>query len=233
MGLPPAPARAARWPGPRPPRCAAPPAAPRRRRRWRSASLRRRDDRVLFGARAASRELAEWGIERMRFALGIDTDLRPFYERFRFDPLIGAALRANPGLRPAGRPDPFEALVWSICEQLIEYERAAVIERRLVARLGRRCPQTGLRDSPPAAVHRRSGAGAAGIARPDRDPRARAAAGPPGRWPPAASILRIPTTSPAGGDCAGSAGSAPGRCRRWPSPARAAWTSCPPAISAT
>ncbi|HEX3835229.1 MAG TPA: AlkA N-terminal domain-containing protein [Solirubrobacteraceae bacterium] len=110
------------------------------------------EDRVLFGARAASRELAEWGIERMRMALGIDTDLRPFYERFRFDPLIGPAVRAHPGLRVAGRPDPFEALVWSVCEQLIEYERAAVIERRLVARLGRRCPETGLRDSPPAAV---------------------------------------------------------------------------------
>jgi 3-methyladenine DNA glycosylase/8-oxoguanine DNA glycosylase len=109
-------------------------------------------DRVLFGARAASRELAHWGIERMRVALGIDTDLRPFYERFRCDPLIGPAVRTSPGLRVAGRPDPFEALVWSVCEQLIEYERAAVIERRLVARLGRRCPQTGLRDSPPAAV---------------------------------------------------------------------------------
>jgi 3-methyladenine DNA glycosylase/8-oxoguanine DNA glycosylase len=110
------------------------------------------DDRVLFGARAASRELAEWGIARMRAALGIDSDLRPFYERFRFDPLIGPAVRANPGLRVAGRPDPFEALVWAVCEQLIEYERAAVIERRLVARLGRHCPHTGLCDSPSAHV---------------------------------------------------------------------------------
>jgi 3-methyladenine DNA glycosylase/8-oxoguanine DNA glycosylase len=109
-------------------------------------------DRVLFGAQGANRELAEWGIQRMRAALGIDQDLRPFYERFRFDPLIGPALRANPGLRVAARPDPFEALVWAICEQLIEYQRAASIERRLVARLGRRCPVSGLRDCPTAAV---------------------------------------------------------------------------------
>jgi 3-methyladenine DNA glycosylase/8-oxoguanine DNA glycosylase len=109
-------------------------------------------ERVLFGARAADRASAEWGIERMRGALGIDHDLAPFYERFRFDPLIGAAVRADPGLRPAGRPDPFEALTWAICEQLIEYERAAAIERRLVARLGRRCPVTGLADAPTAAV---------------------------------------------------------------------------------
>jgi 3-methyladenine DNA glycosylase/8-oxoguanine DNA glycosylase len=109
-------------------------------------------DRVLFGARAQRREVAEWGLERMRLALGIDQDLREFYERFRGDPLIGRSVRANPGLRVSLRPDPFEALVWAICEQLIEYERAALIERRLTIRLGRRCPRTGLRDSPTAAV---------------------------------------------------------------------------------
>ena len=109
-------------------------------------------DRVLFGAQADSREVAEWGIERVRGALGIDQDLRPFYDRFRFDPVIGAAVRADPGLRVAGRPDPFEALVWAVCEQLIEYQRAAAIQRRLVARLGRRCALTGLADSPSAVV---------------------------------------------------------------------------------
>jgi 3-methyladenine DNA glycosylase/8-oxoguanine DNA glycosylase len=109
-------------------------------------------DRVLFGARAGTCEAAEWAIARMREALGVDLDLRPFYERFRFDPLIGAAVRANPGLRVAARPDPFEALVWAICEQLIEYERAAAIQRRIVWRLGRRCPITGLSDSPTATV---------------------------------------------------------------------------------
>ncbi len=108
--------------------------------------------RVLFGAQADSREAAEWGIERMRTALGVDQDLEPFYERFRFDPLIGAAVRADPGLRVAARPNPFEALMWAICEQLIEYERAAAIQRRIVARLGRRCAVTRLADVPPPAV---------------------------------------------------------------------------------
>jgi len=109
-------------------------------------------DRVLFGARAPSRESAEWGIDRMRRATGIDEDLREFYERFRFDPLIGPAVRARPSLRVAGRPDPFEALAWTICEQLIEGERAAAIQRRIIASLGRRCPVSGLRNSPTAAV---------------------------------------------------------------------------------
>jgi 3-methyladenine DNA glycosylase/8-oxoguanine DNA glycosylase len=109
-------------------------------------------DRVLFAAHASDRDAAEWGIERMRIALGVDQDLRSFHERFRFDPLIGPAVRSNPSLRAPGRPDPFEALVWAICEQLIEYERAAAIQRRLVARLGRRCSMTGLRDAPTADV---------------------------------------------------------------------------------
>ncbi|MGZ4178358.1 MAG: DNA-3-methyladenine glycosylase family protein [Solirubrobacteraceae bacterium] len=109
-------------------------------------------DRVLFGAQASARDVAEAGIERMRAALGIDQDLREFHERFRFDPLIGRAVRSDPGLRVAGRPDPFEVLAWAVCEQLIEYERAAAIQRRLVARLGRRCPWSEYRDSPSATV---------------------------------------------------------------------------------
>ena len=72
----------------------------------------------------------------MRFALGVDDDLRPFYDRFRSDPLIGRSVRARPHLRVIRRPDPFEALAWAICEQLIEAERAEAIERRIVARLG-------------------------------------------------------------------------------------------------
>jgi 3-methyladenine DNA glycosylase/8-oxoguanine DNA glycosylase len=109
-------------------------------------------DRVLFGARASDREAAAWGIERVRAALGVDRDLRPFYERFRFDRLIGRAVRANPRVRVTGRPDPFEALVWAICEQLIESEAAAQIQRRLTFRLGRVCAQTRLRDSPAPGV---------------------------------------------------------------------------------
>jgi 3-methyladenine DNA glycosylase/8-oxoguanine DNA glycosylase len=109
-------------------------------------------DRVVLGARAADRGAAEWGIERMRFALGIDQDVEPFYERFRFDPLIGASVRANPGLRVAGKPDPFEALAWAICEQLIEFERAAAIQRRLVFRFGRECAWARMRDVPTAAT---------------------------------------------------------------------------------
>jgi 3-methyladenine DNA glycosylase/8-oxoguanine DNA glycosylase len=109
-------------------------------------------DRVLFGAAASSRAAAERGIERMRFALGVDLDLRPFYERFVEDPLIGGSVRSSPSLRVAGRPGGFEALLMAICEQLIDYQTAAAIQRRIAFRLGRVCPRTGLRDLPSAAV---------------------------------------------------------------------------------
>ena len=109
-------------------------------------------ERVAFAARAGSREHAERGIERMRFALGVDDDLRPFHQRFRWDRLIGPAVRRHPARRVFRRPEPFEALAWAITEQLIEFHRAAAIQRRIVARLGPRCPRTGLRDVPAPAT---------------------------------------------------------------------------------
>jgi 3-methyladenine DNA glycosylase/8-oxoguanine DNA glycosylase len=115
-------------------------------------------DVVLFGARALSPAGATYGIARMRFALGVDDDLQTFHRRFAHDPVIGASVRRRPWLRVMRRPEPFEALAWAICEQLIEFERAAAIERRVVARLGRRWIATAdgytdsLRDLPTPAT---------------------------------------------------------------------------------
>ena len=113
-------------------------------------------DRVLIGARAHDREAALQAIAQLRAALGVDVDLRPFLTRFRDDPLIGASVRRRPHLRPAGRAEPLEALVWAITEQLIEYVRAVQIQRAILRGHGRRVPSwdgTGtLVDLPPAAT---------------------------------------------------------------------------------
>jgi len=110
---------------------------------------------VLIGAWGPSAGCCRVAVERMRFALGVDDDLAPFHSRFRSDALIGGLVRRMPWLRPARRPEPFEALAWAICEQLIEYVRAAGIERRIVRSLGRslaRGSSPPLRDVPSAAV---------------------------------------------------------------------------------
>jgi 3-methyladenine DNA glycosylase/8-oxoguanine DNA glycosylase len=103
---------------------------------------------VRFRAEGPTREVAIAAIERMRFALGTDHDLAAFHRRFRRDPLIGPVIRRRPWLRPRRRPEPFEALAWAVCEQLIEGGRAAEIERRIVYRLGDR---TGVLRCPPSA----------------------------------------------------------------------------------
>jgi 3-methyladenine DNA glycosylase/8-oxoguanine DNA glycosylase len=107
--------------------------------------------RVRFRAEGPSREAAQAAIERMRFALGTDHDLSDFHRRFVRDELIGPVIRRRPWLRPRRRPEPFEALAWAVCEQLIESRRAAGIERRIVHRLGSRS-SCGTLQSPPAAA---------------------------------------------------------------------------------
>jgi 3-methyladenine DNA glycosylase/8-oxoguanine DNA glycosylase len=107
--------------------------------------------RVRFRAEAPSRAAALAAIDRMRFALGTEHDLREFHRRFRRDPLVGPVIRRRPWVRPRRRPEPFEALAWAVCEQLVESRRAAGIERRIVRRLGARSECGTLRMPPSAA----------------------------------------------------------------------------------
>jgi 3-methyladenine DNA glycosylase/8-oxoguanine DNA glycosylase len=106
---------------------------------------------VRIRADAETPEAASGAVERMRFALGTDHDLGEFQRRFRWDPLIGPVIRRKPWLRPRRRPEPFEALAWAVCEQLIESGRAAAIQRRIVRRHGRRSACGTLRAPPSAA----------------------------------------------------------------------------------
>jgi len=95
-----------------------------------------RDGEVRFRTEGGETEGREIAIARMRFALGVDEDLRPFYDQFRRDPVLGPAIRRRPWLRTRRRPLPWEALVAAICGQLIEASRAVAIERRIIWRWG-------------------------------------------------------------------------------------------------
>lgn len=77
-------------------------------------------------------------ISRFRFAVGIDLDLAPIRELFGSDPLLAPAITGLAPGRPQRRPYPWEALLWAITEQLIEYKRAAAIQRRMILRWGLR-----------------------------------------------------------------------------------------------
>jgi DNA-3-methyladenine glycosylase II len=123
----------------------------RARGEWVFCGVVQQGERVVFAARAANAEAAEAALARMRVATGVDEDHREFHARFRRDPYIGRALRANPALRVRRRPDAWEALAFAICEQLIEFDRAVEIQRRLIGALGHRCAQTRLRGAPTAA----------------------------------------------------------------------------------
>ena len=103
-------------------------------------------------AEAGSREMAAWGVERMRFALGLDHDVSDFQRMFRRDRLLGPAIRRRPWLRPARRPDPWEALCFAITEQLIEGGRAVEIQRRMIRHWGGRSDCGRFRHAPGAAA---------------------------------------------------------------------------------
>jgi len=105
-------------------------------------------DRVVYAARGPSEAAAHAAIARMRFATGVDDDLRPFHDRFRDDPVIGRSVRSHYTLRVRRQPQPWETLLGAITEQLIELERAMEIQRRMIAAFGYRCPTTGMRDGP-------------------------------------------------------------------------------------
>lgn len=105
-------------------------------------------------ARPAGPAALRLALERMRFALAVDDDLGEFYRRFRRDPLLGPQLRRRPYLRPRRRPWAWEALAWAVVKQLIESDRAARIQRRIVGRWGPRLGRErgALRDVPGAAT---------------------------------------------------------------------------------
>jgi DNA-3-methyladenine glycosylase II len=103
----------------------------------------------------AGRGQLEEAIARMRCALWVDADLSGFHRRFRRDPLVGPLIRRLPAFRPKGRPWPWEALAAAVVGQLIEAERAALIERRIAGRWGARLGdgRSALRDVPgPGAI---------------------------------------------------------------------------------
>jgi DNA-3-methyladenine glycosylase II len=98
-------------------------------------------------------------LDALRFVLAADIDHTPFLRLAASDPLLSAAVRRRPGLRPARLGTVAHALVRALCGQLITAREAMRIERRL---LGAMCAPTGELRRPPRAsdIARLSAAGA-------------------------------------------------------------------------
>jgi DNA-3-methyladenine glycosylase II len=86
---------------------------------------------MLIEAKAAARHLLEK-------VLGIASDVRPFYRKFRSDPLLGPLIRDFRGLRVAGRSTVWETLVQIVVSQQINLKFAHSILCELARELGRR-----------------------------------------------------------------------------------------------
>jgi DNA-3-methyladenine glycosylase II len=83
----------------------------------------------------AAREAAD---RVLGIGLGAALDIRPFYRAFWDDALLGDALRHSRGLRIAGTPSLWEALVTAVLSQQVNLRFAYDIRRELALAFGRR-----------------------------------------------------------------------------------------------
>jgi 3-methyladenine DNA glycosylase/8-oxoguanine DNA glycosylase len=83
--------------------------------------------------------------------LGLHADASEFERRFIEDPLLGALIAKQQGLRIPLTPDPWEALAWAIMGQQISLKVAVMLRRNLIASKGSLHPG-GLRAHPSAAT---------------------------------------------------------------------------------
>ncbi|WP_057913129.1 DNA-3-methyladenine glycosylase family protein [Peribacillus muralis] len=74
--------------------------------------------------------------EYIRNWFDLDTNLLPFYELAKKDPLLQRPVDQFFGLRNMGIPDLFEAIVWGILGQQINLTYAYTLKRRLVEEFG-------------------------------------------------------------------------------------------------
>jgi 3-methyladenine DNA glycosylase/8-oxoguanine DNA glycosylase len=109
-----------------------------------AGARQRPDGRIVLEA------LSEAGLERIRFALGLEDDHSEFLRRFAGDPLLRSPIRFLRGLRPARLGTVAHALLRAVAGQLIESRRARAIERRVIRAVGTEA--WGLHGPPTAAA---------------------------------------------------------------------------------
>jgi DNA-3-methyladenine glycosylase II len=92
----------------------------------------------LTGPEAGSVAARRAALSVVQTGLGAALDVRGFYRAFRGDPLLGRSLRSFRGLRIAGTPSLWEALVTAVLSQQVNLPFAYDIRRELALAFGRR-----------------------------------------------------------------------------------------------
>jgi DNA-3-methyladenine glycosylase II len=92
-------------------------------------ALRQRDGGVSADAPDALRAQ----VERI---LSLDVDGTGFEQVGERDPVIGALMRAKPGLRPVLYPTPYEAAAWAVLSARVRGAQALALRRRLMEEHG-------------------------------------------------------------------------------------------------
>ena len=100
---------------------------------------------TLHGDVARSQETRTAAAEVLDRVLGTSTDVRPFYLRFRDDPLLGPMISEHFGLRVAGRLRLWDTLIQIVLSQQINLTLAHDILCELVQRYGRSARLDGAR----------------------------------------------------------------------------------------
>ena len=93
---------------------------------------------ALDGPGAGSPEAEAEARRLVAHALGADTDVEPFYRACAADPLLAASIRDFRGLRIAGHPSLWEALVTAVLCQQVNLRFAYDIRREMALELGSR-----------------------------------------------------------------------------------------------
>ncbi|MFJ6214069.1 AlkA N-terminal domain-containing protein [Streptomyces sp. NPDC092296] len=79
-------------------------------------------------------------VQRMRALFDLDADPGAVTEQLGADPVLGARVRARPGLRSPGHVDPHELAVRAVLGQQVTVASARTLAGRLAARYGRPLP---------------------------------------------------------------------------------------------
>jgi len=94
--------------------------------------------RFLGGTTPVLASTKEAVVEYVRDWFDLNTNLVPFYEIAKTDPLLKRAVETFYGLRCIGIPNLFEAICWGILGQQINLTFAYTLKRELVENFGRR-----------------------------------------------------------------------------------------------